>query len=417
MTPPPTPVAAAPIPAIPPIPDTLGRDFVFVGSEPWDCAARTSKHHLARAVARRGGRVLYVENLSMRSLGSGGGRDAGKVLRGLRRAARGARPAADTPGVHALAPLYLPFPGSAAARAANRRLVAWQIRRAGARLGFDRPVFVYFVPTADMLRGMLGERLSAYYIVDNFAAFSDVAGDAVAALEDDALRGADAVFATAPSLADARRARRPDIRLALHGVDLEHFAAALSDATAIPPELAALPAGPRIGFTGTIDRDRMDFDLVAALARRRPDWRFVLVGRALAPMPGPFAGLANVHYLGERSYDDLPGWLKGFDIGLIPYVDSPLTRDVNPLKLREYLAAGLPVVATAIPATLAYAPPARCAAGGDVDGFEAAVAAQLGAGRPPAATLRAAVAAEGWDIRAEAFLAGLAEANIARREP
>ena len=118
-------------------------------------------------------------------------------------------------------------------------------------------------------------------------------------------------------------------------------------------EIADLPK-PIIGFFGLV-ADWVDLKLLRFLARAKPTWSFVLVGKIDTEING-LAGLSNVRLLGRRNYRDLPAYCKGFDIAILPFVKNPLTIAANPLKLREYLAAGLPVVATAIPEAIRLQP-------------------------------------------------------------
>jgi hypothetical protein len=153
-----------------------------------------------------------------------------------------------------------------------------------------------------------------------------------------------------------------------------------------------------IGFFGLI-ADWVDLDLVAHLARARPEWRLVLIGKADCDL-APLAGLANVSVLGWRSYDALPAYCRGFDAAILPFRINELTLAANPLKLREYLAAGLPVVSTAIPEAERLAPLVRV--GRTADEFLAEVEAALAPGeRGPRPHRAAAMARESWDHKTE----------------
>lgn len=383
--------------------ERLGGNFVFVGSEKWESASKTSKHHLMREFSSRGARILYVENISMRRLGSEGGRDYGKILREVRRFFSGLRQ--PEPNVWCLTPLYLPFPGSAIVRRFNAWFIGATVRFHLRRLGMKRPVLIYFMPTGLALQGRCGERLAAYYITDNYAEFADVEKDAVRQLEAEALRTAGIVFATASTLVEARRPARPDINYSPHGVDAGHFAKALDPATVVPPEVDSIPR-PRIGFMGGLGYDYVDLGLIRDIAKARPHWQIVLFGRDLSDISELLAQ-PNVHFLGRQPYERLPALLKGMDVALIPFLDNPLTRDVNPLKMREYLAAGLPVVATDLPAMQGYKDHVDCTRG--LAGFLAAIEKRLSNPGSPQAR-HDAVKSESWGARAETVLEKLAEA-------
>jgi glycosyltransferase involved in cell wall biosynthesis len=165
------------------------------------------------------------------------------------------------------------------------------------------------------------------------------------------LEKADLCFATAHSLADNARRHNPHTFVALHGVDHQHFARALDEATVIPEDVAHLPH-PVIGFFGII-HEWIDQKLVAAVARRHPEWSIVLIGLPRVDV-AELRALPNVHLLGRKPYDTLPSYCKAFDVGIIPFAINELTRHVNPIKLREYLSAGLPVVSTSLPEVSHY---------------------------------------------------------------
>jgi hypothetical protein len=137
------------------------------------------------------------------------------------------------------------------------------------------------------------------------------------------------------------------VHYAPHGVSYELFSQALRPDMVVPPDLAALPE-PRIGFYGNV-YPWIDFDLVERLARARPPWHFVLIGGIFCDV-GRLQALPNVHFLGRREHGALPAYCKGFSAAMIPYdLRDPRMESVNPVKTRELLAAGVPVVAADVP--------------------------------------------------------------------
>jgi glycosyltransferase involved in cell wall biosynthesis len=244
-----------------------------------------------------------------------------------------------------LSPLYLPYHGQPLVRSVNRRLVGWQIRRALRQLNFTQPITWSFVPTSADFVGTFGERLIVYQCVDEYGAFSDAAPE-ICERERDLLVKSDFVLVSSSALQESKQKSNPRTYLVTHGVDYEHFRLASDDNTRVAEELSSIKR-PILGFHGLL-ADWVDIALIAEIAQRRPDWSIVLVGR-MDTESDALKGLPNVHIIGHRPYSRLPEFLRGFDVALLPFVCNELTRNANPLKLREYLAAGLPVVAAPLP--------------------------------------------------------------------
>jgi glycosyltransferase involved in cell wall biosynthesis len=249
-----------------------------------------------------------------------------------------------------------------------------------------------FNPTAAVIAGTLGEEQLIYHCVDEYSAFSGVTPRAVLELEEQLLKKADLVIVSAEPLRETKSRLHPHTVLVRHGVDFAHFRRALDPATKIPPEIADLPR-PVIGFFGLI-ADWVDVDLMAAVARRYPQGSLVVLGKATTDV-SPLAALPNVHLLGRKPYADLPAYCKGFDVALNPFRISELTLNANPLKVREYLAAGLPVVSTDIPEVAVLG---ACRIARDADHFLAEVEAALV--RPgPQHEISEQVRGESWEAR------------------
>jgi glycosyltransferase involved in cell wall biosynthesis len=323
------------------------RAAIIALSKDWDDDP-TSNHHVLRELARTR-RVLWLNSVAARSPDLSSGRDLIRAARKLREFARGPVKVADDLWV--FTPLVVPFPHLAPVRRLNARIVRATVRALRARLGIGDFQLWTFLPNAAPYLGMPAQTLSVYYCVDEHALFSSLDGDQTAAAEGDLLEKVDVVFATNEPLAERKRTVNPETHVALHGVDHARFATALDPATRVPADVAALPH-PMLGFYGAL-QDWVDLDLVADVARLRPDWSIVLIGDEQSDTSA-VAGIPNVHVLGRRRNDELPAYCKAFDVGLIPYRVSQQLPFRNPIKLREYLAAGLPVVSTPIPDVRRY---------------------------------------------------------------
>lgn len=309
----------------------------------------TSNHHVLRELAKER-RVVWLNSLSTRrpSMSS---RDLGKIKRKLAEFTAGVvNPEND---LWVVTPLVLPLPHNPIARVVNRHIVRRTIAHVRARLDIsDFDLWTFLPNTADYI-GTLDEQLAVYYCVDEWATFPGLDADATRAAEQRLLQRVDVTFATSKALVTNKRATCPNTFHAPHGVDYEKFARALDPNTRIPDDLAALPS-PRLGFFGTL-RDFIDYDLIAEIARSRPSWSIALVGQQLSEHIAKVRDLPNVHFLGRKPHDELPAYCKGFDVGLVPYRIDADVKFINPLKLREYLCAGLPVVSTDMPEVQPYA--------------------------------------------------------------
>jgi glycosyltransferase involved in cell wall biosynthesis len=319
----------------------IGRDMLCF-SHDWS-GDPLSKTHLMKLLARDN-RILWVNSIGYRAP-TATAADVGRAWRKLKAAA--APMSEPVPNLHVLNPLAVPAWGSAAVRAFNRKFLSWQVRRAMRKLGFRRPINWVFNPAAAVLAGQLGEDRLIYYCVDEYTAFSGVPSESLIAMERDLCRRADLVIVSAERLFRSKGGYNPRTFLVRHGVDFDHFRRALDPETVVPEDVRNLPR-PVIGYFGLMAPDWLDVSLLEAVARHFANGSLVLIGKAAMDL-GPLTRLPNVHVLGRKPYETLPGYCKGFDVALIPFPISEVTLNANPLKAREYLAAGLPVVSTPIP--------------------------------------------------------------------
>jgi glycosyltransferase involved in cell wall biosynthesis len=324
-----------------------GRAIVCVGFADWDTELWTNQQHLMSRLAREN-KVLFIESLGLRRP-TLAGRDVRRILRRARRALALRR----TPeGPAVLSPLVIPLHGSGAIRAINSKLLAAQVRRAARKLGMREPILWGYVPQAEVLLAALDPALVVYHCVDDIAAQAGIDAASFRAAEERFASRADLVLASAPALAERMRALSHNVLYAPNVADTSHFATALEPGP-LDAALAALPE-PRIVFTGAIVATKLDMPLLVELSRAQPSWSFALVGPVGSGDPrtdvSALAREPNVHMLGARPYSELPAVLRGAAAGIIPYAHNPLTASIFPMKVYEYLAAGLPVVATELPA-------------------------------------------------------------------
>jgi UDP-galactopyranose mutase len=210
------------------------------------------------------------------------------------------------------------------------------------------------------------------------------------------LRDAAVVFTGGQSLYESKRHQHPNVHAVPSSVDVAHFARARQVLTP-PPDQAEIPH-PRIGYCGVVD-ERIHLPLLDYVARRRPDWQLVMLGPVVKIDPQILPRLANIHYLGLKTYDELPHYLSGWDVAIMPFAQNASTRYISPTKTPEYLAAGKPVVSTPIADVVEpYGRLELVRIAKDLPGFVAQLEAALGKSTPDLAARRDAfLEAMSWD--------------------
>ena len=379
-----------------------GFSIVCVSRQDWHAGLPTNRQQIMIRAARRGHRVLFVE--------SGGhiGRHLWRLVTGpdrgsvARRLFGGEQPAESITVEKALTfvPWGQKFP---LANRINSRFTGARIRWAARGLGGPRILWIYD-PTAFELVGQAGEDLTVYDVVDDYA--EQVGPDArrrrfVAAADEAAARRSQVVFATTTGLYERQLQRNPETHLVRNGADFAHF----SHTNGTAPEVRSF-AGPVVGFAGNLTAEKVDFDLLEAVARARPEWSLVLVGPPAENARGQLdrlGALDNVHALGFRPYEELPAYVSGFSVGVIPYRATAYTRNCSPLKVYEYLAAGKAVVASGVPELSGMEPDVTLA--DRPEAFVAAIESALAASSPEAVARRRATAEQNtWEARTERLL-------------
>jgi len=376
-----------------------GRDIVCVGFSDWGKDLLTNEQHLLVRLAAEN-RILFVESLGLRRP-----QVAGRDLKRLaRRLIRGLMSPRAVDGLHVISPLVLPLHD----RPWARRFNAWALRRlvsrAVRRLGLRDVVLWSFVPQAEVLLEALVPATVMYYVDDDHAAKDGIDAESFAAAEGRFARRADVVLASAPDLVERMRELNGNVHEAFNVADTALFATALEPGPA-DTAVAALPE-PRIVFVGAILAAKIDIPLVRELAALRPAWSFAFVGPIGPGDPttdvSGLRNLPNVHLLGHRPYERLPEVLRLASVAIMPYHTGGEMRSVFPMKTYEYLAAGLPVVTTDLPALAGVDAVTR------VTGAEAMIAAieAAMAGDDPAARAARSAAAHAFSWESQLVLLG-----------
>jgi len=320
-----------------------GRDIVCF-SHDWT-GDPLSKTHLMRVLAREN-RILWVNALPNR-MPTAASKDVSRIAKKLRSFAEPVREVEKN--IFVLNPLVIPAYSSERLVALNRKMLVRQIRRSMRRLGFENVVNMIFNPAAGLIAGHLGESELIYYCVDEYTAFTGVA-PGLKEIEEDLFRRADVVIVSAEKLLESKAQFNSRTHLIRHGTDWNHFRKAVDGKLDLPSDVAELPR-PIIGFHGLI-ADWVDIELIKKIASHFSKGSVVLVGKTTLDAEEKVKtldGVSNVHRLGRKPYSELPAYCAAFDVAINPFEINELTLAANPLKVREYLAAGLPVVSTDIP--------------------------------------------------------------------
>jgi glycosyltransferase involved in cell wall biosynthesis len=329
-------------------------DIVLLSTADWDNPFWTNKQHVAVELERRGHRVLYVDSLGLRRPTA----STHDLRRIVRRVVRGLRPPRQVrPRLWVWSPLVVPLQRYGIVRTLNRWLLRAGLSLWRRRLGIRAELAWTYNPMTTTLFPTQSFDRVVYHCVDEIEAQPGMPQAAIIAAEAQLLRDADFCFVTAEHLRETRGRLNANTHYFPNVADFEHFSQALAPETRIPDDLARLPR-PRIGFIGAISAYKLDLPLVRALAESHPRWSIVLIGKVGEGDPWTdvevLRGLPNLHLLGPRPYAELPAYLKGFDTAILPNALNAYTRGMFPMKFFEYLAAGCPVVSTALPALREY---------------------------------------------------------------
>lgn len=333
------------------------RDVVLLATADWDHPFWTNKQHVAQSLAELGHRVLYVESLGLRPprLES---QDLRRIWRRLRRGLMPPRRVGQRLWVWS--PLLIPAPRKHWQQQVNRLIFATLLNTWRRWLGLRQDLLWTYNPLTASLLPLRhsGYQQIVYHCVDDLVAQPCMPSSLIASEEEKLCRLSDYVFVTSRELLRTRGRFNRHTRYDPNVADIAHFAQARENKLPIPSDLSALPEGARLGFVGAISGYKLDLELLAKLAQHRSDCQIVLIGRVGEGDPETdlacLQNVPNLHLLGPRSYADLPRYLKGFDLALLPCPINAYTRSMFPMKFFEYLAAGVPVVATDLPALKEY---------------------------------------------------------------
>jgi len=323
--------------------------IVCLYCEDWYTSLRTSKHQLMSHFAKNN-RVLYVE-IPLHFLVFF--KRPREFLKGLRKCFSGIRHVQDN--LYTYSPFgILPYhsisklTSSLFINRLNQYWISFFFRRALKKLGFDNPIFWFYLPHAVEIVDKFNPKLIVFHVIDEWSGFSGIPHTFLL-LERNLLSKSNLVIVTAQYLFDSKSKFCKEIHLVRHGADLDLFRRAQLPETEIPSDIKKL-CHPIIGYYGALHK--IDLELVKFAAESRPHWSFVFIGPTGGAQGGDvsmLSQLTNVHFLGSRPQQVLPNYLKGIDVAIMPFKINRLNLNMCPIKMYEFLAAGKPVVSVALP--------------------------------------------------------------------
>jgi glycosyltransferase involved in cell wall biosynthesis len=392
-----------------------GRNFIIVSAITWDFLWQGSQE-LAVRLTSAGNRVLYVENMGVRSPSLREWRRVVSYLRKLLRRSGPRQQRGVVPGLHIHTPLVLPPFGPWYRRLLNRYVFLPRVARHARKLGFTDPIVITYLTTdsakalVDMVRSDRSV-VAVYYATDLKQFATDKAR--LQKVETPFLAAADVVFAQESLLAEHCRRFNANVRVAPHGTNVELFSRAAEGGA--PPELASI-GGPIIGYIGGL-HPAVDYTMLAGAIAMRPEWTWLFIGSLQVPR-ATLPHAPNVHYLGARAHGELPPFVERFDVGIVPYLQGPSTDVVVPTKVGEYLAAGKPVVCTRLPTVVEFERAHRVLelSGPTAESFVQAIEAALTTTHDESAIRhrRAVARINDWSVRMEDLSRSIEEVTALR---
>ncbi len=362
-----------------------------------------SKTHLMRVLSKEN-RILWINAIANR-MPTTSAKDISRIFDKLKKFTEPVKEVEKN--IFVLNPLAIPAYGNEAVRTFNQKFLISQVKKAMRKLHFQTPINMVFNPAAGLLAGKLNEAQLIYYCVDEYTAFTG-ASKGLKEIEESLFKKADLVIVSAEKLLTDKKKFNENTFIIRHGVDFSHFRTALDANTKIPDEIKDLPK-PVIGFHGLL-ADWVDYELIKKTAEHFAGGSVVLIGKIAVDAEQKVKILddvKNVHFLGRKPYSELPNYCKGFAVALNPFAISELTLAANPLKVREYLAAGLPVISTDIPEVAILE---NCRIGKTHDEFIRQIEEALKSPGPQKA-ISDAVQNESWEARIEEFRAIIGNLN------
>jgi len=328
----------------------MAKDLIVFG-EDWGGLPSSTQHLIRQLMLKADRKVIWINSIGLRKPRFSR-KDLGRLWQKITAGATAAKQVdpdvqllPDQKKFRVVNPKTIPVPEGRIQRQVAAQLLVWQIKPVMRKMGIKQPILWTSLPTAVDVAGRLGESALVYYCCDDFSALTGVDHQVVRQRECQLVQQAELILAASASLYQ----KFPPLKTQLlsHGVDYTLFATPCNRASDLPDDNR-----PIAGYYGSIS-DWLDFALLEQVIQCLPDWHFVFIGEQHVDCSS-LTKYPHVHFLGPRAHHQLPSYVQHWTASLFPFVDNAQIRACNPLKLREYLAAGKPIVSTCFPALKEY---------------------------------------------------------------
>lgn len=377
-----------------------GENIICISWLNWDRLPLVM-HHMMRRLSKNN-RILFVDPAVAITTLLFHPRSSRFIVGKIQYWLRGIKRVSENLYVYYPPPLFLQFGHSAINDSFNRFYVGRAIASVARKLNFNSPILWLYDPYTVKPNGQFDEKLVCYDCNDDISSFAtlDYKRGKLLDLEDELVEKAHLVFTTSKILYNAKKKNNPNTYYFPSGVDFDHFHKAIFPSCEVPNDAKGITK-PIIGYIGAITNYRINWEWIKIMSISRPKWSIVFIGPCLELPPEEILNQKNIHFLGQKDTELLPGYLKAFDVCIIPYKGEMFLKSCQPTKTFEYLAAGKPVVSSYIPELEGYAPVVRLSK--NENEFIANISAAIEEGKRTDFIERCVEAAKGktWEDRVE----------------
>lgn len=332
-----------------------GENIICISWLNWDRLPLVMHHMMTRL--SKNNRVLFVDPAVALTTLLFHPKSSGFLLKKIWFWFRGIKKVKENLYVYYPPPVFLQYGHFSMNDSLNQSYLAYCIGRTAKELKISSPILWLYDPYVVNPKGQFGEKIVCFDCNDDISSFANLnyKKRILITSEDTLTEKADIIFTTSKNLYNAKKEKNPNTYYFPSGVDFDLFQRALSNSCKTPDEIKGI-LPPIICFIGAITNYRINWEWIKRMSISRPEWSIVFIGPCLEPPPNEISKQKNIHFLGQKEVELLPGYLKAFDVCIIPYKGEAFLRACQPTKTFEYLAAGKPVVASDIPELKEYQP-------------------------------------------------------------